>query len=85
MDIVNNIRRFINGQIAEPMIPWYRGFTGSIIQDSVGDGFRAVGKAYKTSLTTLEIVELPVGMWTKSYKDNVLDQMVTKKLIIGYI
>jgi DNA topoisomerase II len=29
-DIVDNLRRLINGQELLPMHPWYRGFTGTI-------------------------------------------------------
>lgn len=33
-DIVANIHRIMNGEEQVPMTPWYRGFTGDIIQNS---------------------------------------------------
>jgi hypothetical protein len=67
------------------MISWYRGFTGQVVRDSSGDGFRAVRVACKTSYTSIDIVELTVGVWTRTYKDTVLNPVViNKRKIIGY-
>lgn len=49
-----------------PMTPWYRGFLGRI--ERVSDNtFRCYGK-YTYTRGTLEITELPVGVWTNAYK-----------------
>jgi DNA topoisomerase-2 len=33
-DIVANLLRLMNGEELVPMLPWYRGFTGDIIQSA---------------------------------------------------
>ncbi|KAJ2467771.1 DNA topoisomerase 2 [Coemansia sp. RSA 2322] len=66
-DIIANIRRLMNHQPIEPMTPWYRGFRGTIEKLSV-DRFRTLGSIEKLSDTELHIAELPIRVWTESYK-----------------
>ncbi|KAJ2052027.1 DNA topoisomerase 2 [Coemansia sp. S16] len=68
-DIIANIRRLMNHQPLEPMTPWYRGFRGSIEKLSA-DRFRSLGTIEKISDTELHIAELPVRVWTESYKSQ---------------
>ncbi|KAJ2909919.1 DNA topoisomerase 2, partial [Coemansia aciculifera] len=68
-DIIANIRRLMNHQPLVPMIPWYRGFRGTIDQVS-SDRFRALGIIEKISDTEIHITELPVRVWTESYKSQ---------------
>lgn len=67
-DIVQNIRRLMNGEEPEDMHPWYSGFTGSIEIEN-GQKYRVTGTWKKIDSTTLEITELPIGSWTQSYKE----------------
>lgn len=60
--------------IAE-FIPWYLGFTGSIEKGAKGT-FQSKGIYRWLDENTLEITELPVGMWTEDYKE-ILENMVT--------
>lgn len=30
LTIISNIKRMLNGEQLEPMVPWYRGFTGEM-------------------------------------------------------
>ena len=61
-------------EIAE-FIPWYLGFTGSIEKGAKGT-FQSKGVYMWIDENTLEITELPVGMWTEDYKE-LLENMVT--------
>ncbi len=81
-DIVNNIKRHIAGEEQEKMIPWYRYFKGTIEIDDTVD--KKTGKKKKNSYITkgiyevidddtIEIKELPIGMWTQNYKDFLED------------
>jgi DNA topoisomerase-2 len=67
-DVVDNIHRMMEGEEPLPMTPWYRGFTGSIVQMDK-DKFKVCGTVEKTSDTTVEITELPIKTWTQSYKE----------------
>ena len=47
--------------------PWYKGFTGEIKLKK--DGFSTEGKMMVHPNGSVEITELPVGVWTKDYED----------------
>ncbi|RVW87704.1 DNA topoisomerase 2 [Vitis vinifera] len=72
-DIIANVRRLLNGEMMEPMDPWYRGFRGTIEktdptkQESVG--YTVKGIIEEVNETTLRISELPVRKWTQDYKE----------------
>jgi len=66
-DIVNNIRNLMKGQPIEPMIPWYRGFTGSIRKLS-DNKWITKGRYKIINNSTIEILELPIGTWTSDFK-----------------
>jgi len=86
-DIIANLRRMTSGEELEPMLPWYRGFKGTITR-KVKDpkSFETVGVITVTGETTLEISELPVKKWTQDYKefleDNLLDNEKNKNAFI---
>lgn len=64
----------------EEFRPWYRGFKGHVLYDSPGKwttkGILQPGK----KKNTVEITELPVGMWTNNFKECCEDLIQTKKL-----
>ncbi|KAJ1777413.1 DNA topoisomerase 2, partial [Coemansia sp. RSA 2167] len=66
-DIIDNIRRLMRQEPLQPMNPWYRGFRGSIEQGEPGR-FRTTGSIEKLSDTELHISELPIRVWTDTYK-----------------
>lgn len=76
-DIIANIRRMIEGELAEHMVPWYRGFTGDITAKSGKDSANYVvsGKVDVVDEGTLVVSELPVGKWTTDYK-QMLESMI---------
>lgn len=71
--IAQNIINMIEERDPAPMIPFYRNFKGAI--EEVGEGkYRASG-VFSISGNTMEITELPVGVWTQTYKEF-LDQLL---------
>jgi DNA topoisomerase II len=77
VDIVNNIRRLMASEEQEPMLPWWRGFKGTI--KKVGDHkYDVTGIVKKIDDTTVEITELPIHRWTQGYKVE-LEAMIGEK------
>ncbi|KAJ1971923.1 DNA topoisomerase 2, partial [Dimargaris verticillata] len=69
-DIVGNIRRLMKDEEMVPMVPWYRGYKGRIEPEGP-DRFRVTGKIEKIDDNTVEITELPIRLWTESYKQMI--------------
>jgi DNA topoisomerase-2 len=74
-EIVNNLRRLMNGLEPMEMQPWYKNFSGTIAHVEP-QRYIAYGKVGRLSPTSLEITELPVRTWTQMYKENVLEPML---------
>lgn len=73
-EIINNIKRLMSGEACESMSPWYKGYTGQIV---MADGKYQVTGIYNIlSDDELEITDLPIGKWTRDYK-NFLEEMST--------
>jgi len=73
-DIIKALKRCIKKQPNNDkcMIPWYKGFKGSIVPSNEEDasaGYDVVGVAQRKGETTIEITELPVKKWTQEYKE----------------
>lgn len=67
VDIVANIRRMMKGEDMVPMMPWWRGFKGSI--KKTGDNkYEVTGICRKINDSTVEVTELPIHKWTQTYK-----------------
>ncbi|RKO93185.1 DNA topoisomerase [Blyttiomyces helicus] len=66
-DIVANLIRKLNAEPYVRMHPWYRGFKGKV--ELVDNKYQISGVVTKTSDTTLDITELPIGSWTQTYKE----------------
>ncbi|PKU31925.1 hypothetical protein llap_17771 [Limosa lapponica baueri] len=87
-EVVNNIRRLMDGEEPLPMIPSYKNFKGTI--DELGPNQYVIsGEVSILDSTTIEITELPVRTWTQTYKEQVLEPMLngtekTPPLITDY-
>ncbi|XP_061714729.1 DNA topoisomerase 2 [Cydia pomonella] len=85
-DIVENIRLLLDGDEPKPMHPWYKNFKGHV--EGFGDKYVISGEAAILPGDKIEITELPVGVWTQNYKENVLEPMLgtdkVKPLISEY-
>ena len=79
-DIVKNLKHLLAGEEMEAMLPWYRGFNGTIEVDAKSNQkFHVRGKIEKVDETTLEISELPINSWTNTYTDFLIGMMTTDK------
>lgn len=71
-DIVANVRHLLNGEMMEPMHPWYRGFKGTIEKTAskeAGATYTVTGVMDEVDETTLRIKELPIRRWTQDYRE----------------
>ncbi|XP_050517290.1 DNA topoisomerase 2 isoform X2 [Diabrotica virgifera virgifera] len=74
-DLVKNLRRMLDGEEPEELIPWYKNFQGTI--QYCGDQRYVInGEIAILDDDRLEITELPVGTWTQNYKENTLEPML---------
>ena len=68
LDIIDNIINMLDGKHLKPMMPWYQGFTGEI--NAVDHNtYESVGKIKILNETTVHVSELPIRIWTQTYKD----------------
>lgn len=71
-DIVDNLKRLMNGEEQVPMHPWYRGFKGSmteVVNKNGAKSYICSGECIEVAENTLEVIELPVRKWTQDYKE----------------
>lgn len=74
IDIINNIKRLLNDNPIKEMHPWYRGFKGSILK--IGKNRWLTRGVFKLGgKNSIQITELPIGMWTSDYKEY-LDSLI---------
>jgi DNA topoisomerase-2 len=67
-DDVDSIYKVIDKVKVAPLLPWYLGFKGTITPDKEGT-FQSHGVYKWLDDTTIEITELPIGVWTDDYKE----------------
>lgn len=75
-DIISNLQRMMEGEDPTAMVPWYRGFSGTMATADKGS-YVSYGTVAKVDETTLHISELPLRRWTQDYKDSVLEPMLS--------
>lgn len=93
VDVANQFITKLNGGEFSSINPYYKGFTGEIIQLSA-NSFLTKGKYRIKNYKTIEITELPIGKWTDEYneflesllfdvkgKDGKLDKMAILKAV----
>ena len=77
-DVVRNIKGLMQGHAPKPMEPWYKGYTGDIVPvDATHSRYTVTGKYSVLGDDELEITELPIGKWTRDYK-NFLEELAQK-------
>ncbi|XP_042529550.1 DNA topoisomerase 2-alpha isoform X3 [Dipodomys spectabilis] len=87
-EVVNNIRRLMDGEEPLPMLPSYKNFKGTI-EELASNQYVISGEVAILNSTTIEISELPIRTWTQTYKEQVLEPMLngtekTPPLITDY-
>ncbi|XP_012256449.2 DNA topoisomerase 2 isoform X2 [Athalia rosae] len=73
-DIIENLHRMIDGGEMKPMLPHYKNFKGTI--ERFGDRHVVSGEISVIGPDRVEITELPIGTWTQTYKESVLEPML---------
>jgi len=86
-DIIYNIRILMKDEdaILKDMLPFYKGFKGKIIKES-DTCWKSIGVIEYVDENTVEVTELPVGMWKedfKEYLDKLLDSGLIKNVIVN--
>ena len=76
-DIIANIRLLMGGEEQVPMLPWWRGFNGTV-KKIAEHRYDVTGIVKKINDTTVEITELPIHKWTQNYKAE-LEAMIGEK------
>ena len=76
-ELCKNVIRMIDGQEPLPIVPHYRGFRGEIIE-SEHTKCHSFGEIAVLDDDTLEVTELPVGVWTESFTER-LQKMIGGK------
>ena len=76
LDLIENLKRKMNGDTLKELEPWYRGFRGKIVKE--GDKYISKGMYRIIGDSEVEVYELPVGRWTDDYKEF-LDSMLIEK------
>ena len=66
IDLMNQIKKKMNGLPYSELVPWYKGFKG-IIEKYNDKSYITRGKYDKISSSEIRITELPIGMWTDKY------------------
>ncbi|KAI5294245.1 DNA topoisomerase 2 [Ascosphaera acerosa] len=82
-DVVENIKRLIRGEAMVPMKPWYKGFTGEVV-DLGGERFKFSGRLSLTGDNEVEITELPVRTWTQDFKDK-LEELIKGDKTVPFV
>lgn len=84
-DVVDNLRNRLRNTsyVFKSMAPWFRGFKGSVLP--LENGNFSVRGVFSIHGNQVRITELPVGQWTTSFKEKVLEPLVESKVVDKYL
>ena len=68
-EIVRNLQRMLRGEEPKTMVPYYKGFKGTV-EGLDSQKFVVSGEVSTLSDTKVEITELPIKSWTSAFKEN---------------
>lgn len=74
-ELIANLRRMISGEEPKQIHPWYKNFKGTIEYISE-NRYLTNGNISIINDNKIEITELPIGTWTQTYKENVLEPLL---------
>lgn len=66
---LKKLQNTTNFEFPDSLTPWFRGFRGEIYENEKNNGFVVSGLLEKIDENTVEIRELPIGRWTRDYKN----------------
>ena len=78
IDCIDNIINLIDNVKFTEMVPYWRGFNGTI--DKMKDGQYKITGKYMIEGNMIHITELPVGTWTQNYKEFLEKEMEVTKM-----
>lgn len=78
-EIVKNLRQMMRGNEPSQMHPSYKGYTGQI-ERIAGNKCQVKGIFEVNDETELSITELPLGKWTRDYKEFLEELMTADKI-----
>lgn len=81
-DLIQNIRRCLKNQPLIPMVPWYRNFEGSIVNN--GKAFETIGCFELKDDDKIIITELPIWLWKDKFMET-LNRLESDKKIDYYM
>jgi DNA topoisomerase II len=67
------------------MVPWYRGFTGTIEATDKPGRYKVSGIIKPIEDNVVEITELPVGMWTQEMKEFLEKEIMGTEKVPGIV
>lgn len=68
-DVVRNLKNMLKGEEPQEMVPWFRGFKGTIKKIN-SKKFMSKGVHYPTGENRVEITELPIGVSFERYREK---------------
>lgn len=77
-DVVENLKRMLDGDEIKPMTPWFRGFQGEVTPIGV-DRYKFSGVIKESGNKEVEITELPIRTWTQDFKDKLEEIIKAEK------
>jgi DNA topoisomerase-2 len=80
VDVIENLKARMHGgpEAMSPMKPWFRGWTGEV-EDVGGERYKFGGRITETGECEVEITELPVRLWTQTFKDRLEEIIKAEK------
>jgi len=83
IDIVENIRRKMKNEKMKSMKPWYHDHVGEVTKKDTK--YLSYGKFERKDDCTVYVSELPVGVWTQTFKEKLMKHMEKKDTILKNI
>ena len=85
VDIKKNLLSILQGGDITPMVPYFKGFKGTIVQSQENPQYWiATGKWKNGPKNSIVVTELPPGKWTDDFKEH-LESLIEKKVISDYL
>ena len=83
VDVLNSVLDRLQGRAPKALVPWYRGFTGTVEPVPGANKVIIRGVWTREGKDSVRISELPIGTWTGDYK-AILETLIESGQIKGY-